>query len=206
MKRQRPVFRFPLLASALLVLAVPVLPAGEVKMANGQVMRDVATDEELSTRLAQAKDPVHELKQLEEKQAAKPAAKPAKVASLFDTSDFLCFNGQATLVPKGAVLHVPKSMQDRLHFAEGSSIQTWADFLPLNRAWITTVEVSRVQAEGNALISAETLKSVAKSPQVVIATLQGGPISVLPPKVPVVPAPGANQAASSTSSTTPTIK
>jgi Tfp pilus assembly protein PilN len=205
MKRQRPVFRFPLLASALLVLAVPVLPAEEVKLANGQVMRDVATDEELSNRLAQAKDPVHELKQLEEKEAAKPA-KPAKVASLFDTSDFLCFNGQATLVPKGAVLHVPKSMQDRLHFAEGSSIQTWADFLPLNRAWITTVEVSRVQAEGNALISEETLKSVAKSPMVVIATLQGGPISVLPPKVPVVPAPGSNQAASSASSTTSAIK
>jgi len=197
MKQHPSVLRFPYLASALLLLAAPVLLAGEARMANGQVMRDAATPEELAARRAAAKDPILELKQLEEKEKAE-APKLVKPPCLFDYTDFLCFNGLATLVPKGAILHMPKSMQDRLHFVDGSSIKTWEDFFPVNRAWITTMEVSRTQAEGNTPFSEETLKSLNKSQMVVVATLQGGPISVLPPKKPTPPA--ANPAASSTTS------
>jgi len=188
MKTSPPVFQFPILA-ALIVAGTPLLPADEVKMASGQVMRDAATHDELSARLAQAKDPIRELQQLKAKEAANPP-RPAKVPDLFDSSDFLCFSGEATLVPKGAILHVPKDMQDRMHYNQGSTIKTWSDFLPTNRAWITTVEVNRLQAEGNAMLSEATLKEIAKSPQVVIATLQGGPISVMPPRVPAAPAAG----------------
>ena len=31
-------------------------------------------------------------------------------------SDILCFNGMATLVPKRAVLHIPKNFADRLKY------------------------------------------------------------------------------------------
>ena len=170
-------------------------------MANGQVMRDSATPEELAARKAEAKDPILELKQMEDKEAAK-LPKPVKPPSLFDTTDFLCFNGLATLVPKRAVLHVPKGMQDRLRFTEGSAIRTWADFFPANIAWISNMEVSRTQAEGNAPLSEESLKVLDKSPMVIVATLQGSPISALPLKKPAAPA--TNPAAPATVSTTPT--
>ena len=45
--------------------------------------------------------------------------------------------------------------------------------------------VSRVQAEGNEPVAEETQKVMAKSTNLIVATYKGGPISVLPLKVPV---------------------
>ena len=61
---------------------------------------------------------------------------------------------------------------------------SWMDFFTLNRGWITTVEVSRVQAEGNEALAEEISTRIGKSTNLVVATYMGGPISVLPPKVP----------------------
>ena len=55
----------------------------------------------------------------------------------------------------------------------------------MNRGWISTIEVTRVEAEGNQALSEETQERVAKSRKLVVATCFGGPISVLPVKKPV---------------------
>jgi hypothetical protein len=81
---------------------------------------------------------------------------------------------------------------------EGSRIGSWTDFLNANRAWIRTVPVTRIQAEGNDPMPEGVLKSFLKEQRVVIATYQEGPISVLPLKVPETPVaggPDANAAA-----------
>ena len=104
---------------------------------------------------------------------------------LVASSDILCVGGFATLVPKRAVMCVPKNLADRMKFQPGSRIVGWAEFYAQNRGWITTVEVSRVQAEGNSSISEEISKRISKSTNLVVATYQGGPISVLPLKIPV---------------------
>jgi len=111
-----------------------------------------------------------------------------KLGDLISRSDIICYRGQATLVPKRAVLHVPKAISDRLGMQEGARIGSWTDFLNANRAWIRTVPVTRIQAEGNNPMSEETIKSFAKEQRLVIAVYQEGPISVLPLKVPE-PAP-----------------
>jgi hypothetical protein len=80
---------------------------------------------------------------------------------------------------------VPKNLADRLKFQPGSRIQSWEEFYSQNRGWITTVEVSRVQAEGNSPIAEEIAARIGKSMNLVVAVYKGGPISVLPPKVPV---------------------
>jgi hypothetical protein len=54
----------------------------------------------------------------------------------------------------------------------------------MNRGWITTVEVSRTQAEGNLEIEKDIRNRIAESTNLVVATYQTGPISVLPLKVP----------------------
>lgn len=146
------------------------------------VMRDAATHEQLSEalRVAINKGPLAEMKPA-------PGPDPSKVnipENIVKTSDFLSFSGRATLVPKKAILHVPANMADRVKLQPGSQIQTWADFYAMNRAWVTTVEVSRVQAEGNQALPEATLERIAKSSTLVVATYQGGPISVLPLKVP----------------------
>lgn len=156
-------------------LAAPGLQAPSAPTA------DVATHEQLVEKLREAPDPTTTLA------PAKPAdpAKIWKPGDLLARSDFFCLFGQATLVPKGAILHVPAQYAERLKLQEGAKILTWADFYAVNRGWIQTLEVTRKQAEGDEPFPEETVKALAKSPSVVVATLRGGPISVLPPKQPV---------------------
>ncbi len=113
------------------------------------------------------------------------AEKTESPPSLLAQSDIICFNGMATLVPKRAVIQIPKTMAGRLTYQRGSKLMGWAAFYALNRGWITTVEVTQPQAEGNSPLPEETQKKIVKSGNLIIATYQGGPISVLPPKVPV---------------------
>lgn len=156
-------------------------------------MREVVTHDEIVETARKAKE------------AAPPSTfKPAtgadpsvanKLGDLISRSDIICFRGQATLVPKRAVLHVPKAMSDRVGMKEGSTIGSWTEFLNANRAWIRTVPVSRIQAEGNDPMPEDTIKSFEKEQRLVIAVYQEGPISVLPLKVPEpAPEPGATAA------------
>jgi hypothetical protein len=164
------------LAGMAAALATGLLPAAE------PAMRDVATHEQLSERLrvANNQSPLVDHTPAEGKDPTKVAS-----ASLVSRSDFMSYAGRATLVPKRAILHIPAAMADRIKLQPGSKIQTWAEFYAMNRGWVTTVEVTRAQAEGNQALAEELLKRIQKSSQVVVATYQGGPISVLPLKVPV---------------------
>jgi hypothetical protein len=145
-------------------------------------MRDAATPEDLSLayRKAGQADPMKVFKPVEV--AVAPVETPKR--SMIADSDILCFNGDATLVPKRAVLSVPKNVAGRLEYVKGSRLKSWAAFYAINRGWITTVEVSRNQAEGNDPIPEKTREMMQKSGNLVVATYQGGPISVLPPAKP----------------------
>ena len=104
--------------------------------------------------------------------------------SILETSDIISFGKFATLVPKRAILQIPKSVADRIRLEPGATIQSWSEFYAANRGWITTVEVSRVQAEGNEPIAEETKLQLSKCGNLVVATYLGGPISMLPLKEP----------------------
>lgn len=150
-------------------------PAGE--------MRDAATHDQLALSYRQAAqlDPMRDM------QPAK-GVDPSVVnrpKDIISESDVICYNGTATLVPKRAILHLPAAMQSRLKFQPGAKLMSWLDFHAMNRGWITTVEVSRVQAEGNEALKEEVSTRIGKSSNLVVATYMGGPISVLPLKVPV---------------------
>jgi hypothetical protein len=145
-------------------------------------MRDASTHEQLTMtyRKAAQEDPMRTM------QPAK-GVDPSTVnqpKDILSESDIICYNGTATLVPKRAILNLPAAMQSRLKFLPGSKLMTWTDFYTLNRGWISTVEVSRVQAEGNEALKEEISTRIGKSSNLVVATYKGGPISVLPLKVP----------------------
>lgn len=150
--------------------------------ANGPAkkMRDSATHEQLTLtyRKASQEDP---MRHLEPSKGADPTL-VNQPKDLVADSDILCFGGNATLVPKRAILHTPKNLADRLKFLQGSQVKSWSDFFAVNRGWITTVEVSRVQAEGNKPLAEEISERIGKSSNLVVATFMGGPISVLPLK------------------------
>jgi hypothetical protein len=147
----------------------------------GPVMRDASTNAQLTLeyRKALQNNPMSKMQPAKGNDPSLANQPEDLVAS----SDFLCFGGIATLIPKRAVLNVPKNLVGRMTFQPGSQIRGWADFYALNRGWITTVEVSRTQAEGNQEIKAEITERIGKSSNLVVATYMGGPISVLPLKV-----------------------
>jgi len=163
-----------LTASAALLWAAEE-PAPKSKPA----MRDATRHEDIVARMRRAEDPMKNLPKAKDVPADKREAKPV---DLLKRSDFLSLNGLSTLVPKGALLHVPEGYRSRLKFESGAKIVTWPEFFRRNRGWVTTLEVTREQAEGAKAFPETTLKALEKSPRVVVATLGGGPISVLPGK------------------------
>lgn len=146
------------------------------------VMRDAATHEQLALAYRKASQ-VEPTRKLAQAKGADPST-VNRPKDLISESDTICFNGNVTLVPKQAVLQIPKNLADRLKYKPGAKLMSWAEFYTLNRGWITTQEVSRSQAEGNIPMDEAIQKQILKSGNLVIATYQAGPISVLPLKKP----------------------
>ncbi|MEO5713534.1 MAG: hypothetical protein ABIT37_08585 [Luteolibacter sp.] len=155
---------------------VVLFAAPHASAAPGQ-MRDVPTHEQLSLKRGQMEqvDPMKNM-------AVSKTEDPAKnlPTDLISQSDVISFAGVATLVPKHAIILIPKNYQDRVAFAPGSTIKSWTEFYTANRGWITTVEVSFAQAQGKDPIPEATTKQFTKSGNMVVAVYLGGPISMLP--------------------------
>jgi hypothetical protein len=144
-------------------------------------MRDAATHEQLQKKshAAVIQDPMKKLPPANESDPAKDAPK-----DLISQSDILSFDGTFTLVPKRAILAIPKDLEKRSQLVNATKLVGWAEFHANNRGWITTLEVTREQAEGNSPIDEDILNSFKDSTTIVVATYHGGPISILPPKTP----------------------
>ncbi|MES2996137.1 MAG: hypothetical protein V4733_04930 [Verrucomicrobiota bacterium] len=172
------------LAFLVLSTALPAfLHAGEKT-----VMRDAATHEDLVKKL-KSTETVDPMKRMKASSGADPSKKN-QPEDILNRVDFICFNGAATLVPKRAIISVPENLKSRLILTSNTPITHWPDFYIRNRGWITTIEVSRAQAEGKEPFPAETTERIAQSTNLVIAMFQGSPISVLPLKTPPVETTG----------------
>jgi hypothetical protein len=161
---------------------IMVLTAAAAAETKAPAMRDAATHEQLALALRKA-DQMDPMKNLPAAKGEDPSV-ANRPKDLLSQSDIISFRGLATLVPKRAILQIPKSCEERIKLEPGAKIVSWADFYAANRGWISTVEVSRVQAEGNKPLAEDSQKLLSTSRNLVVATYQGGPISVLPLKVP----------------------
>jgi len=161
-------------------LCAIALTAAHIANAESE-MRDAATHEELQKKshAAVIQDPMKKLPPANESDPAKDTPK-----DLISQSDILSFDGTFTLVPKRAILAIPKDLEKRTQLADATKLVGWAEFHANNRGWITTVEVTREQAEGNSPIDEDILNGFKDSTTIVVATYHGGPISILPPKAP----------------------
>lgn len=99
--------------------------------------------------------------------------------SIINESTILHDGKNWTLVPKGAVIHLPDAMKNRIVAKPTGTLLEWSEFLAINRAWITTNEISFDQAAGKKPLQPERVAFWAKQDKVVIAVHQSGPISVL---------------------------
>ncbi len=179
-------------------VGVAVLAMAATGYAAVPEMRDATTHEQLvlALRKADQSDPMKNLKPAKGEDPSVVNRPP----SLLSSSDIVSFGGLATLVPKHAILQVPATCSGRLKIEPGAKIVSWADFYAANRGWITTVEIGIVQAEGKQPLAEETKKMMSKSRNLIVATYQGGPISLLPPPK------AASKPAATPAATTPATK
>lgn len=141
--------------------------------------RDAARHEDLVKMLwhAQANNPLENF-QVDE---GPDPTRENRPIDIIEDSDIISFNGLTTLVPKRAILAVPASVQNRIgKHVPGHRVVAWKDFLFANRGWVSTIEVSRSQAEGKQDLSDAVIERISRSTNLMVATYQGGPISVLP--------------------------
>jgi hypothetical protein len=162
-------------ASSGAVWLLLALSAGAVEM------HDAATHEQLAAarEMGRQTDP---MKSLKPANGVDPSI-ANQARSFLAESDIISFGGISALVPKRAILQIPGTFTDRIKPAPGARLVGWKEFYAANRGWITTVEVSRVQAEGNQPMSKEAKTQMVRCGNLVVATYMGGPISVLPLKV-----------------------
>lgn len=151
------------------------------KTVGGQVYRDAATHDRLARVVVRQADPLLELPVAQISEEAR-VAQSERPKSLVERSEILHSGGLVTLLPKRAVLNLPPSLAGVKSWPEGGRLVRWEEFYRNNRGWIKTVEVTRDQAEGFKPLPESLIESMSKSTQVVVATYQGGPISVMPVK------------------------
>jgi hypothetical protein len=137
-------------------------------------MTDRITPEEIAAR--RKPSPLATLGQA----TAPPEAKVARAGgeSLIKQSDILSDGTHWTLVPKGAVLHTPEALANRVGAKPLGILLSWIDFLTVNRGWLFTEEVTFNQAAGKAPIPASRTEFWQKNGKVIVAVHLGGPISV----------------------------
>lgn len=109
--------------------------------------------------------------------------------SLVERSDILNHRGLATLLPKGALLHLPESLSARNGLGDGgSAVVNWPDFFRRNSQWIHPLKVRLGQALGDEPIDQALIARIAKTGKVVVAIYFDQPISVRPHSITVAAA------------------
>ncbi len=178
-----PLNRFALVLG-FLAISPPVQGNGEEQAERpAKVMRDAASHESIAAvareEMSKRVDPFATM----ERTAGEDPSVVNRPKDLIERSDVICFNGFATLVPKRAILHIPDYYKARVGIQQGARIISWSDFMTRNRGWVRQHEVDRATAEGKTPLGEEVVDRFKKSNQMIVATLRGGPISVLPPQV-----------------------
>ncbi len=103
---------------------------------------------------------------------------PPDGLGLLAMSTVIQSGGNFVLLPKDSVIWCPPARQENMVSAPSGKFTAWLAFLAANRAWITTLDVTHDQAIGKAPLPPEVLERYRKGNLVVIATFQGGPISL----------------------------
>lgn len=151
-------------------------------------MTDRITPEEMAKRQSSNTSFAELQKKEQANQKEANVVRPGE-ESIIKQSEILHDGTHWTMVPKNAVLHVPAQMKPRVGTKPLGTLLSWSDFLIANRSWITTEEVSYDQACGKKPLPEGKVEFWKNQTSVIVATYQGGPISVKRPEPAPAPAP-----------------
>jgi hypothetical protein len=115
----------------------------------------------------------------------KPVPRQVKGYGIAELSVFINHGENHAILPKGSIIYCPDVLATRVSNKTGGKPIAWNDFLVANRNWISTHEVTLAQVRGEAPLSESDRKAFATAGHVIIATLRGNPVTVLPAPSPV---------------------
>jgi hypothetical protein len=138
-------------------------------------MTDRITPEEIAAR-QKATSPLAAIPQ-PAAPAEAPVVRPGE-QSLIKQSEILNDGRNWTIVPKGAVLHIPPMFATRVGAKPVGTLLPWTEFLTVNRNWLFTEEVTFDHASGKTPIPPSRPEAWQKVNKVIVAVHLGGPISV----------------------------
>ena len=173
---------YPVLPVLMFLSGFAILFASETDKREERVFRLRPTHEELAKRQA-------EVKARQEQNGVVPrVAKPSEKrkspgsSSLIARSAVLSSNHSWTIVPKGAVLHVPDRFKTQVNGKRNGKLVPWKTFFAQNRGWIHVHSVSMKEARGEKKMDPDKVKVYQGLGRVVVSVCHGGPISIVAPK------------------------
>ena len=101
-----------------------------------------------------------------------------KAFEIYKISDVLCDRDVYTMVPKSAVIHVPRGMEHKLKREKGMRYVSFKQFMRNNCVWMHKMQVSVSEAKGDSAIDPLRLERLKKLGKVVIAVHKSEPISM----------------------------
>jgi hypothetical protein len=113
----------------------------------------------------------------------KPMPPQPQGFGLLEMSTILESGRTFALLPKDSVIWCPPALRSHLPSTPSGKFTDWLTFHSANRAWITTLEVTHDQITGKVPLPLEAIERYRKGTLLVVATFQGGPVS-LPPHIP----------------------
>ncbi|MDZ4288140.1 MAG: hypothetical protein U0984_09285 [Prosthecobacter sp.] len=138
--------------------------------------RDVAANGNVRTEIAAAKPMLQQLSTM-----AQPlgAVRPSTGNSLY-TKSIILFDGEThTLIPIGAVLHLPENLRNRVITKPQGNFTYWPNFLKRNATWLGTKEVPLKMARGDTKLAEDVLRETSGSNRLLVSVYRECPISVL---------------------------
>ncbi|MGD9418730.1 MAG: hypothetical protein Q7R22_007290 [Verrucomicrobiota bacterium JB025] len=115
---------------------------------------------------------------LENPASGKAKAMRQSKLSISNHSTILHDGEHWTIVPNGAVIHMPELQKAKVNVQPIGTLLPWTEFLVLNKSWIAINEVTFDQAAGNEALSSERAEFWKKQDKIVIAVHQNGPTAV----------------------------
>jgi hypothetical protein len=110
-----------------------------------------------------------------------PQVKPDLTPSLYKKSIILFDGDVHTVVPMGAVLHLPQNYRSRIIDKPKGALLMWPSFLKKNKDWVGGWEVSMAMAKGDPDLAKNVLKQTAQDTRVLVSVYKGNPITTLAP-------------------------
>ena len=144
------------------------------------VIQDRVSDADFNAQRAEAALPYAALEGAGVK-AAEPEEKNGEkneAADLLARSVFLTDGHQCTILPAGAVIHVPKGREDRVvKSAPSLPLVTWDDFYRVNSAWLREFGIDHEQAAGTKPFEPKAAQALGASGCVVVSTYFRQPVA-----------------------------